>query len=387
MEIIEQSEITSPPIPKKRSRRSLYQILAGINRLFLLTVVFPTTLAVIYYAFLATDIYISESRYIIRSPQRQTATGLGAILQGAGFSKAQDDTYTVHDFMLSRDALQQLDKKMSLSKLFSSKDIDPFSRFAGLDQDNSFEALHRYYQKHVSISYDTASSISTLRVSAFNQVTAQEINLALLEMGEKLVNQLSDRGRQDMMRFASAEVAQAEFRVKSTALALSNYRNSKGVFDPERQSAIQLQQISKLQDELISTRTQLAQIRSAARKNPQIAALQTRVDMLKKIISEETAKVTGGASSLTDKASAYEKLSLERAFAEKQLTAALATLEQARNDAVRKQFYLERIVQPSKPDVAVEPRRLRAILVTFVVGLVLWGVLSLLIAGVREHHD
>jgi capsular polysaccharide transport system permease protein len=35
----------------------------------------------------------------------------------------------------------------------------------------------------------------------------------------------------------------------------------------------------------------------------------------------------------------------------------------------------------------MEPRRLRAVLAVFVLGLVAWGVLSLLVASVREHVD
>lgn len=78
---------------------------------------------------------------------------------------------------------------------------------------------------------------------------------------------------------------------------------------------------------------------------------------------------------------------MERAFADRQLAAAMTSLEQARNEALRKQLYLERIVQPSLPDVAVEPRRLRGVGATFLLGLVAWGILSMLIAGVREHQD
>ena len=58
-----------------------------------------------------------------------------------------------------------------------------------------------------------------------------------------------------------------------------------------------------------------------------------------------------------------------------------------RNEAQRKQLYLERIVQPSLPDVAVEPRRLRNVLATFALGLVAWGVIGMLLAGVREHQQ
>lgn len=379
--------VESQPVPPSVVL-SFKKRLLGFNRLFLLTVFLPTLFSIIYFGFIASDVYISESRFVIRSPQKQQITGIGAFLQGAGFSKSQDDTYTVHDFINSRDALQQLNVRFAVETLYKAPQIDRLSRFGGIDPDNSFEALHRYYQKHiVEASNDSASSITTLRVKAFKAADARNINASLLEMSEKLVNQLNERGRQDMIRFAQSEVAAAESKVKAAALALSNYRNKKGVFDPEKQSALQLQQISKLQEELIATKTQLAQVRSVTKNNPQIAVLQKRADVLQAEISAETSKVVGGDRSLSGHAAEYERLAIERGFADKQLTAALASLEQARNEAQRKQLYLERIVQPSLPDYPVEPKRFQAILATFAVGMICWGILTMLIAGVREHHD
>jgi capsular polysaccharide transport system permease protein len=274
-----------------------------------------------------------------------------------------------------------------VGKAYSSSSVDLFSRFAGLGWDNSFEALYRYYQKHVTVDLDNLSSISTLSVSAFTPTDAYQLNEKLLEMGENLVNQLNERGRQDMIHFAAAEVATAEQKAKAAALAVSNYRNLKGVFDPEKQSALQLQQVSKLQDELIATQIQLAQIRTLTQDNPQIPSLQKQIATLQSAINSETAKVAGGDRSLANKSTDYEGLMLERGFAEKQLAAAFTSLEQARNDAQRKQLYLERIVQPSKPDVAMEPRRIRNVFATFVLGLIAWGILTMLLAGIREHQD
>ena len=95
----------------------------------------------------------------------------------------------------------------------------------------------------------------------------------------------------------------------------------------------------------------------------------------------------GSDHSLAKKAAQYQRLVLDREFAQQQLGSALASLELARTDAQRKQLYLERVVKASKPDSAMEPHRTRAVLTTLVVGLVVWGVLSLLIAGVKEHQD
>jgi capsular polysaccharide transport system permease protein len=373
----------SPPNYKKTFR----QLLNGVNKLLILTVIMPTTLAIIYYGFLAADIYISESRFVIRSPQHQTATGLGAIFQGVGVSRALDDSYTVQDYLLSRDALKQIDLTLKVSKSWGSASLDRFSRFGGLDGDNSFEALHRYYLKHISLVHDPASSITTLRVSSFNPDEAKSINLMLLDMSENLVNKLNDRARQDIIRFAAAEVATAEKNAKLAALTLSEYRNKNGVFDPEKQSAIQLQQVSKLQDELISTKTQIVQIKAISKRNPQLKVLQKRVEALQLEISSETSKISGGKQSLSDKSAKFERLSLDRMFSEKQLATALATLEQARNDAQRKQLYIERIVQAGKPDKAMEPKRIRGVIATFLISLIAFGVLTILIAGVREHRD
>jgi capsular polysaccharide transport system permease protein len=366
---------------------SLKQRVKRLDRVFLVAVVIPTALSVFYFGFLASDVYISESRFVVRSPEKQAPAGLGFLLQGVGFGRAQDDSYSVQEYVHSRDALKVLNDKIGLGKAYASSSVDRLSRFAGIDFDDSFEALHRYYQKMVTVQSDSASSISVLTVRAFSAHDAARANGMLLEQSEALVNRLNERGRQDMIRFATAEVKEAESKAKAAALAISTYRNAQGVVDPERQASIQLQQVAKLQDELVATTTQLSQLQSMAPANSQIPVLRNRAQTLRSEIDRETTRVAGGDKSLANKAAVFQRLALEREFADKQLGSALISLESARNEAQRKQVYLERVAQPSLPDVAEEPRRLRSILATFVMGLVAWGILSMLLAGVREHQD
>lgn len=385
---MEASPFVTVSLPKKMVDKAAKRRFPRVNWLFLLTVFLPTLLASLYYGLIASDVYISESRFVIRSPQRQTVTGLGSFLQGVGFARAQDDTYPVHDFMLSRDALKRLDEELGVAKSYGNDNVDRFSRFGGLDWDTSFEALFRYYQKQViTINLESASSISTLKVRGFDSEEVYRMNHMLLEMGERLINKLNERAGQDMIRFASSEVSQAETKAKEAAIALSKYRNAKGIFDPNNQSGLQLQQVSKLQSELIAAKTQLAQVQSISQENPQVPVLKKRIETLEATIRTENAKVTGTDHSLSNRAAEYERLILDQGFAEKQLTAALASLEQARAEAMRQQLYLERIVQPNKPDFAVEPRRMRGIIATFALGMITWGVLAILVAGVREHRD
>lgn len=362
-----------------------FRLTRRVGGLFYLTVVLPTVLAVLYFGVIASDVYISESRFVVKNPQRQTQGTIGALLQSTGFSRSQDDTYSVHDYVLSRDALNELDAQLHIRKALSAPSVDVFNRFSGFGFDDSYEAFYKHYRKYVQVEYDTVSSITALYVRAYSAQEAHDFNDLLLRMSERLVNNLNTRARQDLIEVAEREVAKAEERSKEAATALGGYRNRQDVFDPDRQSALQLQGAAKVREELINTEVQIAQLRKLSPDNPQIPSLVNRADSLRKAIQSEAAKVTGAVGSFSSKATAYDRLQLEKMFADRQLAAALASLDTARNEAQRKQLYLERLVQPNTPDKAMEPRRLRGVLTVFVLGLILWGVLSLVVASVKEH--
>jgi capsular polysaccharide transport system permease protein len=358
--------------------------------LFVVFVLVPTCSVTLYYGLIASGVYVSESRFLVRSPQRSAPTGggiVGQLLQGTGISHSQDDTYAVRDYTLSRDALKELQDKLPIRKFYAHTETDILERFPGLSWDSSFEELYRYYGKRVGVEYDPVSSISILTVRAFTAEDAYKINSALLEMSERLVNTLNDRSRQDMIRFADNEVKIASDKVKDASIALLNYRSSKAVFEPDKQAAIQLEGVAKIQQELIATEAELAQLKKLSPDNPQISALMTRAETLRNAIASEASKVTSSRGSFSARAPDFERLALDVEFADKQLGIALAELETARSEAQQKQLYLERLVQPSMPDKAMEPRRIRSIFTVFIITLVVWGIASILIASVREHSD
>ncbi|MGE4323839.1 MAG: hypothetical protein AB7E60_12535 [Sphingobium sp.] len=323
----------------------------------------------------------------MRSPEKETQSGLGALLRTPGVSAAGDEIIAVQDFIVSRDALQELNKGKYVERSFSAPHIDMFSRFGGNWSSISFESLFKYYKKRVEVKPGGTGTVLAVTVRAYQADEAHYLNERLLELSEGLVNRLNDRSREDLIRFAQVEVSNAEGAAQKAALALSSFRNAQGIVDPERQATVQLNLVSKLQDELIATKTQLLQLRAFTPLNPQVPVLETRVKGLAREIDEEVGKIAGGQRSLAGAAVQYQRLTLESQFADKRLTSAMASLQDARDEARRKQVYLERIVQPSKPDAPLEPRRMRIILSTLVVGLVAWGILSMLVAGVREHKD
>lgn len=369
-------------IPALKVRQSLPKV----NWLFVFTVVIPTALAIFYFALIASDVYVSESRFVVRSPDKPSMTGIGVLLKGAGFSNAGDEIYAADDYIQSRDALRALNRDGSVTRAYSDRNVSMVDRFNPLGWDGSFEALFDYFRKKIRVDYDSTSAITTLSVRAYTPQDAQKFNQQLLALAEETVNRLNRRGRVDVVELAEQEVQAAQQAEQQAAIGLAQFRNASGIIDPEKQAAVQLQMVSKLQDELISSRVQLLQLRAMAPQNPQIPILQTRVAGLAREIDRQLGYVAGNSRSLSATAVRYQRLQLDRDFAEKRLAAAMASLQDAKAEARRKQAYVEHIAEPSRPDEALEPRRLRGIFATLVLGLISWAILTMLIAGVREHH-
>ena len=371
-------------------RRRPKKLLDPLRRYWasILLIIVPMVLAAIYYGLIISDIYISESQFVIRQQEKnKMPSSLGMFLQSAGMTSAHEEVFAVREFMMSRDAMKLLDDNLQLRKIYSNPNIDFMHRFNVQGDANSLEEFYEYYKDIVSVEIDTSSSICVVKIKAFTPQTAHSVNEALLFLGEGLINELNARSQHDLVRFYKQELDEAEVANKRAALALSAYRNQQMVFDPKQQSSMQLEQVGKLEAELIAVRGQLAQYHSFASSSPYIASLDKRRTELEKEIGHEMSRVAGKNNSMTQKLIEYERLSLERDFMDKRLASAMASLQQARAEAQRQLLYLEMIVAPNLPDKSLYPRRGRDLLLVFITCLALYGLVRLFIAGVKEHRS
>lgn len=374
----------STAIQSTKKKKGLFK---RLRPLLWLTVILPTLFSTIYFGLFASDIYVSESSFVVRSPRNQQAlSGVGALLQGSGFARSQDDTYSVQEYMRSRNALEQLQAEFPVRDFYATKG-DILSRFNGFGLNDTQEAFYRYFKEQLNIDVDAVSGIATLRVRAFEASEGQQINQNLLKQAEELINRLNERARKDTIAFAEQAVMEAENNVNQTASALSKFRVENKIYDLPAQSGVQLSLISSLKSELIRVETQIAQLQSITPDNPQVDALVMRQKSLKKEIDEQTKQLAGSGRSVANQSADYQRLVLANELAQQQLTAAMASLNNTRGEADRQQLYLEVIANPSKPDWALEPYRLYNIIATLIIGLMLYGVFSLLIASIKEHKN
>jgi capsular polysaccharide transport system permease protein len=375
------------PYASKSIGDRIVRRIENLSLLFIATVIIPTFIATLYFGLIASDVYISESHFTVRTQGKQSMPNIAALIKGSDASSTGIEGKAVEDYVKSRDALQILNKNGRIKEIYTRPNIDFLSRYDDFLSSDNNEALFKYYGKRVTIEENSGTQIIAMRVRAYSAKDAYWINERLLEQSEALVNVLNQRSRDDVIRYAVREVEEAQQKASTAAMTLARFRNREGVIDPEKQATASLQMISKLQDDLSASKTQLVQLKLFAPANPQAEVLEARVKGLEHEIDEQLGKVAGGRRSLADTAVQYQRLSLESQLADRLLASALATLEAARNDARRQQAYVERIVQPNEPDAPLEPKRLRGILSTLALGLVVWGILTMLYASLKEHQD
>ncbi|MNH73605.1 Chain length determinant protein [compost metagenome] len=354
---------------------------------FAVVVLLPTLVAAIYFLFVASPRYVSEAHFVVQMASKQQPSGLGVALQGVGISTNGTDSFAVHEYIRSRDALTTLQPRLNVQAMLSRPGVDVFSRFPAPGQGRTNEDLYKAFQRRVTVGYDTATGISTLRVQAFTPEDSRAIASALLDSGEALVNRLNDRAAAQDVEDAERSVLEAEQRLGDIQQRLTAYRNRESMLDPEVSAREGSALLGELQGTLASLRAERALIASQAPQSPQLPALDARIRAYEQQLAIERGKVAGDADSLATKVSGYEALMLERTLADRALTAASTARDAARDAARRQKLYLERVVNPNLPDKATEPRRWRGILAVLVTTLLLYGVGGLVWAGLREHRQ
>lgn len=367
--------------------RSALSVWLKKRRWFILFVIVPSLLAALYYGFVASDIYISESRFVIKSPdqKRSQMSTLANLVQTTGMSGGQEQTNEVLTFIRSRDALKALEKTPGVRDKYGASDTDYFSRFPSPMSDTSFESLFKYYSNMIDARFDTEAGTATIKVRAFTSKDAHAINARLLDLSEELVNRLNNRAQSKGIIEAKRQVELATQRAKAVRIALTKYRNTQALIDPSKQAVGVIEIANSMIAQRAALQAQLDLMQRVAPGNPSIPGLRSRINAMSVQIASQDSRVVGTGSGIASKLGDYENLLVEQEFADQSMNAANAALVQARAEAQRQQFYLERVVDPNMPDMPLLPKRFISILVVFAAATCLYFIAWMFMVGVVEH--
>ena len=384
------SQISSPPETAPRPQLWLRRLW---RKPFFLLVILPSLLAAVYFYAIAAPQYVSEARFVVHS--RGNDGGLhaamraaaGASLGGLGGGMASSETNSIRDFLSSLDAVRYANEKLDLVALWRRPEADLLARLWYTEP----ELLTRFYNGMVSVVLDPSTNVTTLKVRSFRPDDSKDLAETLLGAAEGLVNQLSERARNDTLRMAQREIEIAEQRVQESRTALMRFREQERELDSAGavQAAVILR--GQLEGALAQARAELTERLQFMRPdNPALQATRNRIEALERQIVTDRSRHTDttsnpGGAILARQLAAYERLMLEREFADKQLASATASLEVARVEAQRQQLYLSRIVQPNLAVYPLYPRQFTNVASIFLGLSIAYGICWLLIVGMREH--
>lgn len=386
----QQLSAARPPMaaPAKMKKRHW-----GVLTSFVMLVLLPLAAVVFYLTTIAQDRYASTAGFSVRSQESSGANDiLGGLAQLTGGSTASDGDI-LYEYIQSQELVGAVDAALDLKGHFAAH--WPGDWVFALWPDPTLEDLTWYWHRIVGISYDSGSGLLEVQATAYDADMAQAITRAIVELSQNRINALNEQARADAIRYAQADLEEALERLKSAREALIQFRTRTRIVDPETDIQGRMGVMNNLQQQLAEALIELDLLRGSLGDNdPRITTAQKRIDVIRQRINLErnsfaTAEVTengGIGEDYPSLISEYERLSVDRQFAEEAYRAALTAMEVARDEATRQSRYLATYINPTRAQASEYPRRLILVGLSAAFLILGWAIVVLIYYSVRDRR-
>lgn len=374
-----------PPVKPARLRRRH----SGLILSFMAMVFVPAWIAAFYLWMVADDQYASTVGFSVRKEEVSSAVEiLGGITELSGSSSS--DTDILYEYIQSQKLVSVLNKELDLENIWSKPVYDPLFAY---DPDGTIEDLLDYWGKMVNIYYDSGSGLIEIRVLAFDPDDAQAIATSIFRESSDMINELSAIAREDAVRYARVDLNEAVERLKAAREGVTLFRNQNRIVDPTVDMQTQAGLMGTLQAQLAEALIDLDLLAETTQSSdPRVSQAQRRITVIEKRIDEERRKrgITGSNDGNQELFSTlvgeYERLIVDREFAEQTYVSALATRDAAMAEARRQSRYLAAHIQPTLAERSQYPQRkvMMGLLVLFL--FVTWAIVLLVFYSLRDRR-
>jgi len=343
------------------------------------------SIAVVYFGFIASDRYVSRAQLVIKQADQIKMLPDALSMLGIGGSN-HEDVLLVQDYLNSPDMLAKLDKELGLKAHYQSHDVDYFSRLSG---DVSQEDFLKYYRDHLSLRLDDLSGVLTVELQAFDPAYGQRVVYLMLKESEGFINKLGHQVALEQLAFVEKEVDRAYQRVQDEKAKVLEFQNQHNLISPESTSTARLGVVSQIESELASQQAQLKQLQSYMKDTaPAVISIKARVEALTEQLAQEKSRLTGTDQNAMNEVTArYMDIQTQATLAVDLYKSGLISLEQARVEAYRKLKHLLVVSQPTIAQDAEYPRRLYNLATLGVLLCLMYGLIVMGLATLREHQD
>lgn len=353
---------------------------------FALIVLLPILIAAAYLWGKAEDQYASTVGFSVRREEGASALDMLGGLTGISQSGSSDSDI-LYEYLRSQKLVADMDAKLDLRAIWSKPASDPVFAF---DPSGSVEDLLDYWQDMVRTSYDSSTGLIEVQVLAFDPADATRIAQAVLDESARMINDLGAAAREDAVRFSREELTAAEDRLRTAREAITAFRVKNQIVDPTTDFQTQAGLVASLENQLAEAQIEIDLLGDAPQGDPRLMQARRRLEVIEARIAAERAKVGAdageGQKDFAALAGDYERLAVDREFAERAYVAALATYDMAKAESQRTSRYLAAHVMPTKAEVSRFPERL-SILGLLALGLLLlWSITTLVAYSLKDRR-
>ncbi|MFO7854510.1 MAG: hypothetical protein R6V44_04715, partial [Paracoccaceae bacterium] len=380
----------------RRARRRALVSRIAVWGSFLALVAAPTGIAGWYLYAKAADQYASEVSFAVRSLEGALPSPVMDLFGGSADSTT-GDTQMLFEYLQSQPMVERVAADLPLREIYNRPEADPV--FA-LGEAGTIEELVDYWNRAVTVAYDSTAGIIDVEVRAFRPGDARRVAEAVLEESEALINGLSTGARADAVRFAEIDLAEAEQRVRDARLALQSFRETQGTADVAGDITQEMGLIAQLRARRAEIEGDIESRRSVlSADSPVLEAMERRLAAVDAQIATAEARIADGEidpggpegalaagprGTLAEAAGVQERLQVELEFATNMYTSAQSALEAARAEARRRQRYLATHIAPTLSQEPRYPERLFWTVGIFGVALLSWAILLLITSSIRD---
>ena len=346
----------------------------------------PNIVSVLYYGFLASDQYVAEARFTVRSSTPAMGKDQFAKITGIPQAKIVQDTQMVANYIQSSEMLDLLEKRIDLHALYSNSDIDFWAR---LPEDAPIEKRLKYWSHMAAPTISPSSGIVTVTVRAFTPEDSVRILNEVLSASERMVNGVNDRMWADITDTMQTNLDSATVKLRKAREELQAGRNQSGVLTIESSSQIVSALISKVEAERLELQQRYdTQINEISADAPQMRVLRREIASKEKQVEELRSQLTGQSAStrnLADISLDLSQLQLAETLAIQQFTTSVAALEQVRFTSSQQLLYLDSFLKPRLPEESRYPHRMFWIISIALMSIVGCGIAVGLLRLLRIH--
>ena len=380
LEIEREREIEVARIQRELVRRRRQRVFAMMLRL-LVFVLLPTAAVGYYYFQVASDMYATDSEFVIQSTDASSGVPNVAELLTGGNS-SQDST-VVQGYLTSREAFLRLQNEFDFVEHFKNPEIDAWQR---LPEDATIDDGFGLFKRNVIVGYDPAEGVIRMTVIASTPEDSQAFSEALVRYAEDRVDSLTLEARGDQLDDALARRDAAEADLLAAQRRIVNLQSQLAVLSPEAELASKMAIINSLQLELETRRLELRQILANARPNQSRAdVLRAEIQGYEERINELRSDLTQtGGTSLAAITAELQLAELDLATRQMILQETIAGAQTAQSSANQQTRYISVSVAPIAPVEASYPRKVESTVLSFLVFSGIYIMLSLTFSILRE---